>query len=158
MDISNEHSCETGCFSCCHNTHRFLQSEVLRLYFPVLEPWVPQSVSLPICSSWFIHTQMWDRWSTSHHLAWPSSSSCHLAPSPLHPGCPSPKLLLIQMNVFTLTPWLSDFHTVWFSGSSGYFFVFKFVVVLLLVVWGGKMCLLTPPSWPDFICILRQGL
>ena len=28
------------------------------------------------------------------------------------------------------------------------FIFFKFVVLLLLVVWGGTVCLLTPPSWP----------
>ena len=48
-----------GVFSCCLNSHRFFQSEALRLYFSRLETWVVQSVSLPICSSWFIHTQMW---------------------------------------------------------------------------------------------------
>ena len=53
------------------------------------------------------------------------------------------------MNVSSLTLWLSDFHTDWFSGSSGYFFVFKFVVVLLLVVRGGKVYLPMPPSWPE---------
>ena len=52
------------------------------------------------------------------------------------------------MNVSSLTPWLSDFHTVQFAGSSGYFVVvvFKFVVVLLLVVQGSKVYLPTPPS------------
>ena len=29
------------------------------------------------------------------------------------------------------------------------FFVFKFVVVLVLVVQGGIMCLLMPPSWTE---------
>ena len=53
------------------------------------------------------------------------------------PGCPSPPLLLVRMNVSSLTPWLLDFHTAQFSGSSIFwqlFFVLKFVVVLLLVV------------------------
>ena len=69
------------------------------------------------------------------------------------PCCPSSPLLQVWMNVSSLTPWLLDFHTVQFSGSSGYFFVFKFVVVLLLVVLGGTVCLPTPPSWleaPNF--------
>ena len=39
----------------------FLFSEVLRLHFPVLEPWVARSDSLPSCSSEFIRMQMWDR-------------------------------------------------------------------------------------------------
>ena len=40
--------------------HRFFQSEGLRLYFPVLEPWIVWSVSLPSCSSQFIPMQIWD--------------------------------------------------------------------------------------------------
>ena len=43
------------------------------------------------------------------------------------------------MNISSVTPWLSDFHTVQFSVSSGCFFVFKFAVVLLLVVRGGSV-------------------
>ena len=46
------------------------------------------------------------------------------------PSCPSPSLILVWMNVSSLTPWLSDFHIVWFSISSGCFFVSKFAVVL----------------------------
>ena len=53
------------------------------------------------------------------HLA--GSASRHLAVSPLHPGCPSPPLLLVWMNVSSLSPWLSVFHTVGFSFSSGCF-------------------------------------
>ena len=60
VGLSNELSCEAGNFSHCLNTHRYFQSEALRFYFPVLEPWVAWSVSLPNCSPWFIHTQMWD--------------------------------------------------------------------------------------------------
>ena len=58
--LSNEPSCEAGSFSCHHNSHRFLQSEILRLYFPMLEPWVMQPVLFPSCSSQFICRQMWD--------------------------------------------------------------------------------------------------
>ena len=39
----------------------FFQSEVLRLLFPTPEPWVARSVSLPTCSSQFLHMQKWDR-------------------------------------------------------------------------------------------------
>ena len=38
MGLPNEFSCEAGCSSCCLHSHRFFQSEVLRLYFPTLEP------------------------------------------------------------------------------------------------------------------------
>ena len=75
------------------------------------------------------------------------SSSCHLAARPLHPSFQSPTLLPVWKNVSSLTPWLLDFHTILFSGSSGCFFVFKFVIVCLLVVQGGKVYLPMPPSW-----------
>ena len=128
-------SCQAGSFSRCLNPHRFFQSEVLRLYFPELEPWVAQSVSLPSCSSWFICTRMWD--CPVHQLLPRHESSL--------PGCPSAPLLQVWMNVSSLTAWLSDFHTVRFSVSSD-FFVYKFVVALLLVVHGGTVCLPMPPS------------
>ena len=39
------------------------------------------------------------------------------------PSCPSPSLLPVWMNVSSLTPWLSDFHTVQYSGRSVFFFL-----------------------------------
>ena len=117
------------------NACRFLQPKFWGLYSPVLEPWVAWSVLLPSCSSWFIQMQMWYHWVLQ-------SPPCSRS-SP--PGCPSLSLLLVWMNVSSLTPWLWDFHSVCFSGNFGYFFVFKFVV-LLLVVWGGKVYLPTTPS------------
>ena len=112
VGLSNELSCEAGSFSHCHlNPPRCPQPEVLRLYFPVLEPWVVQSDSLPSCSSQFICTQMWDHQSYQ--------------PPPCHesslPGCPVLPLLLVWMNVSSLTPWLLDFHIVRFFVSSGCF-------------------------------------
>ena len=57
-----------------HNPHRFLQSEVLRLYFPVPGPCIVWSVWLPTCSSWFIHMQVFN------------CLLCQLLPHPvLHP-------------------------------------------------------------------------
>ena len=76
------------------------------------------------------------------------STSRYLAGSPLCPAYPCPLLLMVWMNVSSLTHWLSDFHTARFSGSSGWFFVFKFVVGFLLVVQGGTVYLSMPPSWP----------
>ena len=91
MGLSNE----SGNFSCYLNSHRFFQSEVLKLYFPTRDPWVAWSVSVPICSSWFICMQMWDYplyqlplCPGLELLPCPSwSSCCHLTVSPL---CPSP--------------------------------------------------------------------
>ena len=104
----------------------------LRLYFPELELWVAECVTR----------------STSHHFA----------TSPLHPAAQSPPLLLVWINVSSLTPWLSDFHTVQFSGSSGCCFVFKFVVVLLLFVRGGTVHLPTPLSWVEVQSLLSLSL
>ena len=87
LGLSNKLSCETGSLSQCRlNPHRYFQSEVLRLYFPNLEPWVAWSVSLPICSSWFIHTRMWFYLLSQlpPRLHW-FSSRC-LAASPLYPA------------------------------------------------------------------------
>ena len=46
-------------------------------------------------------------------------------PSPCHESsllyCPSPPLLPVWNNVSSLSPWSLDFHTVWFSVSSGCF-------------------------------------
>ena len=50
MGLCNELSCEVGSFSGHLSPCSFFHSEVLRLYFPTLEPWVGQFVSLPSCS------------------------------------------------------------------------------------------------------------
>ena len=94
----------------------------LGFYFPVLEPWVVQSVSFPSCSSQFIFMRMWD-----HPV-------CQLLPcreSSLT-SCLSPPLLPVWMNVSSLTPWLLDFHTVQFSVSFG---CFLFLNLLLSFFW-----------------------
>ena len=76
------------------------------------------------------------------------SSSHQLAMSFLQPGFLSLLLLPVWMNVSSLTlvirlPYSSIFRQFWLV------FVFKFVVVLLLVVQGSKLCLPIPPSWPE---------
>ena len=88
-------------------------------FFPILETCVVWSVSLPGCSSWFMLTQMWDH----------QPPLCHASSLP---GCPSPPLLSVWMNVSSLTPWLSNFHTVRFSRSSG---CFLFLNLLLSFAW-----------------------
>ena len=92
VGLSNELSCEAGSFSHHCNPHRFLQPEILRLYFPALEPWVAWSVSLPSCSSWFICMQIWNCPVCQSPPQWPcppatalmhilSASAAHLYPS-----------------------------------------------------------------------------
>ena len=125
------------------------------LYFPMLETWVGWSVSLPSCFSWFIHTQMWE-WLVCQllpHLL--RSSRLCLAAHPLCPSCPFPHLLPIWINVFFNSlvvrfPYSSYFWQFWL-----FFFVFKFVVVLILVVRGGTVYLPMLPSWLE---VLTSGL
>ena len=84
----------------------------LRLYFPSLEPWVVWFVSLPGCPSQLILTQMW------------GIPVYQLLVCFLQTGSLSPPLLPVWMNVTSLTPWLLDFHAVWFSGSFRFLFFF----------------------------------
>ena len=57
----------------------------------------------------------------------------HSNSSPLCPGCPSPPLLPVWMNVYFLFPWCQTS------------LLFDFLSVL--VVRGGAVCLPMPPSW-----------
>ena len=76
------------------------------------------------------------------------SSSNHLAAHPLCPCYPSPPLLSVWMNVSSLIPWLSDFYTVQFSGSSSYFL---FLSLLLSFFWLCKEAKCMPPSCPEVL-------
>ena len=88
--LSHKLSCEPGSCTHCPNPHNIFHSEVLKLYFPALEPWVTWTLSLPSCSSRFIHMRMWDQlgWGlggTSHRPAQSTSGhlglAAHLCPS-----------------------------------------------------------------------------
>ena len=120
---SNGLSYETGSFSWGCNPLIFLQPEVFRLYFPVLGPWVTQSVSLPNCSSQFTYMQIWYR----PVCQLPLCHVCSLLRLPIS------ALLPVWMNVSPLTPWLSDFHTVQFSGISGSFLFLNWLLSFLLL-------------------------
>ena len=61
------------------------------------------------------------------------SRSRHGHVSPLRPGCPSPPLLPVWMNVYFLFPWCRT--------------SLPFDFLSVLVVRGGAVCLPTPPSW-----------
>ena len=61
------------------------------------------------------------------------SRSCHGHASPLRPGCPSPPLLPVWMNVYFLFPWCQT--------------SLPFDFMSVLVVRGGAVCLPTLPSW-----------
>ena len=122
MGLSNELSCEAGSFfHCCLNPHRCFQSEALRLYFPCWSPGLCGLSRSPVVPPGLPARECGTTQSASHHLATSSLSSC-----------PSPPLLLVWMIVFSLTPWLSNFHTVQFSVSSG---CFLFLNLLLPFFW-----------------------
>ena len=100
MGLSNEPSCEAGSFSHGHNPHRFLRSEVLRLYFPCAGTLgcvvclAPQFF-LPV----YLHMNVGPPWSS---IRPPAACS-------LHPSCSSLPLLVVWVNDPSLTPWLPDF-------------------------------------------------
>ena len=102
----------------------FYSWRFLRLFSPALEPWVVWFLSLPSCLSWFFCMQMWDRLVLQ-------PLPCHESSPPLLPISTPPTGLdecfffnsLIVGLLFS-----SIFWQFWL------FFVFKFVVVLHLVV------------------------
>ena len=65
-----------------------------------------------------------------HTNVGPPSPPAAASPQVLSAHCPSLPLLPVWMNISSLTPWLLDFHTVQFSGSSGYF-----LFLILLIFW-----------------------
>ena len=119
-----------------------------RFYFPSLGPLVAQSVLLPNCSSQSSACKYDTSHSTSHHFATPVLQllPCHES-SPPWPPVPTPPTCLDECFFFNSLvvglPYSLIFWQFWL------FFVFKFVVVLLLVVWGGKVYLLMLLSWPE---------
>ena len=126
MGLSNDFSYEDVSFSCCLNPHRFFFSERFGALFPCtgtlgcMVHLTPQLVLLV-----YPQTNV-------------GSASCCLAASPLHPGCLSLPLLPVWLNLSSLTPSLSDFPYSSIFWQFWLFFVFKFVV-LLLVMQGGKV-------------------
>ena len=142
MGVSDGLSCKAGVSPTAATPHRFLQPEVLRLSFPVLEPWVAWSVSLPSCSSQFIRMQMCDHL-LLQLLPCVASNLQHREVLPVSTPSTSLDECFFFNSLVVRFPYSSIFWQFWL------FFVFKFVVVLLLVVWGGKVYLPMSPSSPD---------
>ena len=102
--LSNELSCETGSFSHCHNPTGFYSQR----FWGVISPrWNPGLLGLS-------HSSVVPPSLSAHKCGTTQSTSHHFAGSPLHPGCLSSPFLPVWMNVSSLTPWLLNFHTVWF--------------------------------------------
>ena len=123
MGLSNQLSCEAGSFFCCLNSHRFFYSQ--RFWGFISPRWNPELSGLS-CSP-DVPSSL-----SAHKCGTARSTSRHLTVSPLCPGCWSPPLLPIWMNVSSLIPWLSDFHVVQFSGCAG---CFLFLNLLLSSFW-----------------------
>ena len=81
----------------------------------------------PGLSTWKCGTTQSASCQLAHPVLQPYFAEC-----PLCPGCLFPPILPVLMNVSSLTPWLLDFHTVWFSGSSYYFLFWN---LLLSFFW-----------------------
>ena len=100
--------------------------------------WVARSASLCRLSGLSVH-ECGAAGSASGQTACPlcptlhQSLSRHGNVSPLDPGCPSPPLLPVWMNVYFLFPWCRT--------------SLPFDFLSVLVVRGGTVCLPMPPSW-----------
>ena len=128
MGLSNELSCEAGSFSRCRLTPTGVFTQRFEALFPRAG-----ALGCVVCFNPppFLWVYLWANVGPQDLLAVPlpahvcstirHSGSRRLASSPVHPGCQSPPLLPVWTNVSSLFPWLSDFHAVRFSVSSGCF-------------------------------------
>ena len=140
VGLSNKLSCESGSFSHCHNPHRCFQSEVWGFISPCWSPGLWGLSRSPVAPPSYLHENMGlHSLQSTASPGLPATALPALVIQPLPcresslPGCPSPPLLPVWMNGSSLTPWMSDFHTVWFC-QFWLFFVFKFGVALVLAV------------------------
>ena len=137
VGLSNELSCEARSFSRCCSSHRFLQPEVLKLYFSVLEPWVV----LSIASQLFL-------------LAYPPVNTG----LPGSPATDSGSLFSLLAIGPLPTPWLLDSTP---PTSLGECFFFNSLVVGLpysLIFW--QFWLFWSLNWccPPFGCLRKQSI
>ena len=125
MELSKDLSCEAGSFSHHHNPHRCFQSRGF------ISPGWNRGLWVCLTPQLFLPVYL-------HINVGPSCLQATASPGPPAtalsslPGCPSPPFLQVWMNVSSLTPWLSDFHIVQFSVSSGCFLVLN---LLLSLFW-----------------------
>ena len=138
VGLSNEFSCETGSFSHHHNPHRFFTARGFEAFFSRAETLgcadcLTSQLFLPA----YLHVNVGPPGPQATALP---SLACHLAVNPVCPSCPSPPQLPISApptclgeyfffnSLVVRLPYSLIFWKFWL------FFVFKFVVVLLLVV------------------------
>ena len=126
MGLPNDLSCEAESFSCCRLNPKGVFNQRSGALFPHAGTLgcsvclAPQSF-LPI----YLHVNV--RPLSLQTATSPSPPAASRHPPPCResslPRLLSPPLLPIWLNVSSLTPWLSDFHTVRFSVSSGVLFL-----------------------------------
>ena len=157
MGLSNELYCEAGSFSCCClNPRGCFQSEVrgfisscwspgLLSLFRSL-PFLPVYLCTNVAPLGLLIALPAPLHNPTTSLGPPSATLPQVLS--LFPGCPSPPLLPVRMNVSSLSPWLSDFHAVQFSVSSGCFLFLNCCCPSFGCV-RGAVCLPMPPSWSE---------
>ena len=126
----------------------FWSQRFWRFNFPVLEPWaVWPGLGLGSLAPDFIH-YMW-MWDCLFHQP---PHCCHTASSLPWLPISTPPTCLDEYGFFKFLvvglPYSSIFWQFWA------FFVLRLVVILLMVVQGGKACLFTPPFWLEVLCNL----
>ena len=131
------------------NPDWFLQPEVVATYLPGAGTlgWVVRTAARIPCSQgippiFIYHLWMWNHHSYLHVSLHHTMSPCLSASLPF---------LSVWMNVAALNPWLSDFHTAWFSDDSGWY-LFCSVAVFF--------CYSCARRWGMFTCasILSRNL
>ena len=145
--------------------HKFFQSEVLRLYFPKLEPWVAQCLTPQLFLLAYLHANVGLPGLSATTSSSPQAATFPaqvLQPPPCHQSS-SPWLPISSPPTSPDECFLFNCLVVRLSYSSIFwqfclFFVFKFFVVLILVVWGGTVYLPMPPSWPDYYFLISQSI
>ena len=138
MGLSNELSHEAGSLFCCCIHHRLLKPEVLRLYFLARTLGCVVCIAPQLLLLVYLHANV----GSPGPLA--VTSLCIL--SIRLPASAPPTSLNECLPFNSLVVGLPHSLIFW---QFWLFFVFKFAVVLLLVVWGGKVYLPSPPSWPE---------
>ena len=162
MGLSNDLSREAGSLSCCcPNPHGHFQSEVRGFISPCWSPGLCGLLRSPpflrfICARGVLPATLPALFSATLSPALSvylrecgatgsanGQTACPVRPtlcqslsgnaSPLCPGCPSPPLLPVWMNVYFLFPWCRT--------------SLPFYFLSVLVVQGGAVCLPMPLSW-----------
>ena len=137
VGLSNELSCEAESFSCCRlNPHRCFQSELLRLYFPELQPWVAVYLAPQLFLLVYLNANV-------GQPGLPAATLLQL----LSTSLPNSTLPNGVDECFSFNSLIVGFPYSSIFWQFCLFFVFKFVVVLLLVVRGGTVCLPTLLPW-----------